>query len=315
LKHLGVIFWRHLGAICSCCRQSCCCPRSCCHFFCRPSQLLLLCHNCCSFPVLFPAVVIYSSCCTSYIGVGPVLCCGSASMLSPFAAQLNCCNCDRCLCSRCYLQLLGVLQKLPFMADAATSAENSHRWQPHPRSILVFTGVLMLLVALPGHRAHRRPGQAFACKFLSGQPGLPSGAPLAQNPGSNQLMRQSMARLHEHLLSRLTEFGVGAAANYSCCNASAAACIAYLPAVAHTPFFFLLLAFLGHGAQERAGPGVPSDPSLGTEPKEEPEQVSLKASLGSKQKEPVWTSFAASSGTEPWEEPARERTERCSEPL
>ena len=39
--------------------------------------------------------------------------------------------------------------------------------------------------------------------------------------------------------------------------------------------------------------GVPSDPSLGTEPKEEPEQASLEASLGSKPKEPVLDFYLA----------------------
>ena len=173
---------------------------------------------------------------------------------------------------------------------------------------LVFTGILMLLVALPGHRAHGKPEQAFACKFFSGQPGLPSGAPLAQNPGNNQLMRQSMARLHEHLFSRLTEFGVGAAANYSCCNA--VCCCLHCLSSRCGPYSFLLSVvglswarsprksrswrsfkpFPGHRAQGRAR-------STGLETK--------RASLG--------LPFGASPGTEPWEEPARERKEHCSE--
>ena len=160
----------------------------------------------------------------SYIGVGPVLCCGSASICSclqllpimaaafpmhPLQQQLLFCKC--CfywlllqllqinlstaaavviLCcsistdvtaSAATLQPLllataGPAAKVAFMADAATSAKISHRWQPHSVLHLVFTGILMLLVALPGHRAHGRPEQTFVCRFLLGQPGFFSGA-------------------------------------------------------------------------------------------------------------------------------------------
>jgi hypothetical protein len=130
----------------------------------HPLQQQLLFCKCCFYWLLLQLLQIKPPCITAAAVV--ILCCSNSTAVTATAATLQ----------PLLLATAGRAAKVAFMADAATSAKISHRWQPHSVLHLVFTGILMLLVALPGHRALGRPEQAFVCRFLLGQPGFFSGA-------------------------------------------------------------------------------------------------------------------------------------------